>query len=70
MGQLSRHEPGLFHRAIAAATEDRGVLSTGGLAATGIDVHRQLEDFAAGERGAAVHFSALADRDGFGSRQC
>jgi len=50
MGQLSRDEAGLFDRATAAAIEDRDALSTGGLAATGIDMHQQLADFAAGER--------------------
>ena len=34
----------------ATAIEDRDALSSGGLAATGIDVHQQLADFAAGER--------------------
>ena len=51
MGQLSRDEAGLFDRATAAAIEDRDALSTGALAATGIDVHQELADFAAGERG-------------------
>ena len=51
MGQLSRDEARLFDRATAAAIEDRDALSTRGLAATGIDVHQQLADFAAGERG-------------------
>lgn len=50
MGQLSRDEAGLFDRATAAAIEDRDALSTRGLAATGIDVHQQVADFAAGER--------------------
>ena len=51
MGQLSWDEAGLFDRATATAIEDREALSTGGLAATGIDVHQQLADFAAGGRG-------------------
>jgi hypothetical protein len=39
MGQLSRHEAGLFDRATAAAIEDRDALSSARLAATGIEVH-------------------------------
>ena len=49
MGQLSRNDAGLFDRATAAAIEDRDALSSARLAATGIDVHQQLADFAAGE---------------------
>jgi hypothetical protein len=51
MGQLSRDEAGLFDRATAAAIEDRDALSSARLAAIGIDVHVELADFAAGERG-------------------
>ena len=51
MGQSRRHEAGLFDRATMTAREDREALSTGGLVATGIDVHQQLADFAAGGRG-------------------
>ena len=51
MGQLRRVEAGLFDRATAAAIEDCDALRTGRLAATGIDVHQQLADFAAGGRG-------------------
>ena len=51
MGQSRRHEPGLFDRATTTAIEDREALSTGGLAATGINMHQQLADFAAGGRG-------------------
>jgi len=51
MGQSRRHEAGLFDRATTAAREDREALSAQGLAATGIDVHQQLADYAAGGRG-------------------
>ena len=51
MGQGRRHEAGLFDRATTTAIEDREALSTGGLTATGIDMHQQLADFAAGGRG-------------------
>jgi len=51
MGQLRRDEAGLFDRATATAIEDRDALISARLAATGIDVHQQLADFAAGERG-------------------
>ena len=70
MGKLSRDEAGLFDRATAAAIEDGDALSTGGLAATGINVHQQLADFAAEERrshhergeGHPRHASAVAVR--------
>ena len=51
MGQLSRHEAGLLHGATTAAIEDGDALGSACLAATGIDVHQELADFAAGERG-------------------
>ena len=51
MGQSHRHEARLFDRAATTAREDREALSTRGLAATGIDMHQQLADFAAGGSG-------------------
>lgn len=50
MSQLSRHDAALLDRATTTAIKDREALSTGGVAATGIDVHQQLMDFAAGGR--------------------
>ena len=66
MGQSHRHEAGLFDRATATAVEDRDALSTAGLAATGIDMHQQLADFAAGGSG-GLACSDPTGRDGRGS---
>jgi hypothetical protein len=44
-------EAGLFNRATTAAIEVRDAFGRACLAATGIDMHQELADFAAGERG-------------------
>jgi hypothetical protein len=51
MRQLGRNEAGLLHGETAAAIEDDMALGIMRLDPTGIDIDRQLADFAAGRRG-------------------